>query len=271
MCCCHRNLFLKLSSTFEQIAVRSSFGFSKLAESFAVLTEKLGGRELEQQPSCYYFERLGLTMSVYVDDLTLSGPQQNHSPFWATLRQSIDLEDPAPLTKVLGRNHVNLHDGLALVSADFAKQCVALYEELAGRKVKLARTPHADEGSLVSSDDEVRGCLASSSARLVMKMFWLARISRPDLMVAINTCAGHITRWSVNDDKRITRIAGYIASSLYYSPIMFIRDKPTDLWLSLYADADFASGSDMKSTSGFVLALEGPSSFALLTWGAKRQ
>ena len=91
-----------------------------------VLTEKLGGRELEQQPSCYYFEKFGLAMSVYVDDLTVSGPTQNHNKFWQMLRESIQLDDPAPLTKVLGRNHVKVHDGLALTSGDFAKTCVTL-------------------------------------------------------------------------------------------------------------------------------------------------
>ena len=91
-----------------------------------VLTEKLGGRELEQQPSCYYFEKFGLAMSVYVDDLTVSGPTQNHNKFWQMLRESIQLDDPAPSTKVLGRNHVKVHDGLALTSGDFAKTCVTL-------------------------------------------------------------------------------------------------------------------------------------------------
>ena len=178
--------------------IRSLYGHPLASASWQnhllkVLTEKLGGRELEQQPSCYYFEKYGLAMSVYVDDLTVSGPAKNHDEFWQILRQRIQLDDPAPLTKVLGRNHLKVHDGLALASGDFAKTCVTLYEEVSGRKAKPARTPHVDEGSLVSTDDETRGCLASSSAKLVMKYMWLGRISRPDLLVAINTCASTMT------------------------------------------------------------------------------
>ena len=168
-----------------------------------VHAEELGGFEFEQLPSCFYFPKLQLALSVYVGDLTLSGPSANRSKFWNVLQKKVQLEDPAPLSKVLGRGHVRHDGGLALHSSDFARQCVALFEELSGQPAKQGRTPHLDEGSLVATDEEDRGELSNVAARLVMKFMWLGRISRPDLLVAINTCAGHITRWTVNDDKRM--------------------------------------------------------------------
>ena len=78
----------------------------------------------------------------------------------------------------------------------------------------------------------------------------------------ISACASHTSRWSSNDDKRIARIAGYLAVSLQYS---------SSLRLSHYVDASIESSSDNKSTSGFVLALKGPATFAILAWDAKRQ
>ena len=239
-----------------------------------ILADDLNGHEIEGLPSCFWFSDLGLTLSVYVDDLTLSGPSQHHDRFWSTLRRKVQLEDPAPLAKVLGRGHLHHQGGLALTSTDFARQCVSLYEELSKTTVKHYRTPHVDEGSLVSTDEADRGQLSNVAAKLVMKFMWLGRISRPDLLVAINACAGHITRWTVNDDKRMTRLAGYVAAILNHCHVMYVRDKPSQLHLSLHADADFAGGPDMKSTSGFVLALEvGPNSnsFALLDWNARKQ
>jgi len=188
--------------------------------------------------------------------LTLSGQQKNHAKIWSTLQTHLKLEDLADLSKVLGRNHV---------ACDFAKQCVELYEQLSGKKVKHFRTPHCDSGTLVETDDECVGQLSASSAKLVMKLTWLGRISRPDIMVAINTLARNITRWSANDDTRAARLVGYIAH------VMRINDPPAKLWLSLYADSDFGSSPDMKSTSGFVIALEGPDSFAVILWGSKIQ
>ena len=84
-----------------------------------------------------------LALRVYVDGLTLSGPQKNHSKFWPTLQKHVQLEDPAELSKVLGRNHVICDQGLALNPADFAKQCVELYEQLSGKKVKGQAFPHS--------------------------------------------------------------------------------------------------------------------------------
>ena len=132
-----------------------------------VLSKQLGGTEFEKLPSCCHFPRYGLSMAVYVDDLTLSGPKRNHNEFWSVLRKHVQLEDPAPLAKVLGRGHVSIGDGLALHSNDFARQCVALYEELSGKSIKLAKAPHVDEGSLVSEDDVDKGQLSNAAARLV--------------------------------------------------------------------------------------------------------
>ena len=84
------------------------------------LRQHLGriGYELEEQPSCFHFPSLSLALTVCVDDLTLSGPKKNHSQFWSALRK----QDPAELSKVLGRNHIPQDEGgLALHSADFCK------------------------------------------------------------------------------------------------------------------------------------------------------
>ena len=89
-----------------------------------ILSKELGGVEMPEQPSCFHFPSTSLALSVYVDDLTLSGPQKIHSKFWSTLQKHVQLEDPAELSNVLGRNHVSCDQGLAL---HFAKQCVELY------------------------------------------------------------------------------------------------------------------------------------------------
>ena len=101
-----------------------------------------------------------------------------------------------------------------------------------GKKVKHFRTPHCDGGTLVETDDQCAGQLSASSAKLVIKLMWLGRISRPDIMVAINTLACHITKWSINDDKRAARLIGYIAATLGCAHVMRIKDPPAKLWLS---------------------------------------
>ena len=78
----------------------------------AILLE-LGGRELEGMPSVYYSA-----------NLTLAGRIEAHPAFWHKLAQRIELEQFAPLTRVLGRTHRPVwFDGkpaLSLDTADFA-------------------------------------------------------------------------------------------------------------------------------------------------------
>ena len=62
-----------------------------------ILSKELVGIEMPEQPSCFHFQSMSLALSVYVDDLTLSGPQNNHGKFWSTLQKRVQLEDPAEL------------------------------------------------------------------------------------------------------------------------------------------------------------------------------
>ena len=44
-------------------------------------------------------------MTVYVDDLLLSGPAGSHDEFWQLLNKSIDIDEPELLDKFLNREH----------------------------------------------------------------------------------------------------------------------------------------------------------------------
>ena len=237
-----------------------------------VLRTQLGGVEWPNLPSVWWFGSSRMMLSVYVDDLTLSGEESRHSAFWETLQQHINLDPPTEFGRVLGRDHVLKDRTLILSSADFAKQCVQLYEELSSKKAKPSKTPTLEEGSLVLSDSTDRGQLAPVAARLVMKLMWLCRTARPDLMFGINVLAKHITCWSSNDDKRAARLVGYLSSTIFLAHEISFTKGINELHLALYPDADFGGDPvDMKSTSGFVLALEGEGSFGLLSWGSRKQ
>ena len=101
-----------------------------------------------------------------------------------------------------------------------------------------------------------------------MRLMCLGGISRPDIMVAINILARHVTRWSANDD---VSLLGYIVATIDYARVMRINDPPAKLWLSLYVDSDVGLSPDMKLTSGFsfIIALQGPDSFPVILLGIK--
>ena len=70
-----------------------------------ILHEKLNGVEFSEMPSVFRFGR-SLVMSVYVDDLTLSGVASEHEGFCKALKQYINLDPPSEYRRVLGRNHM---------------------------------------------------------------------------------------------------------------------------------------------------------------------
>ena len=73
---------------------------------------RCGGQPVDMHPSSFYMPDLKLLLTVYVDDLLLSGPAGNHEKFWKLLTDkkvgNIRVEDPEPLDRFLGRKHVTL-------------------------------------------------------------------------------------------------------------------------------------------------------------------
>ena len=46
---------------------------------------KIGGEPVPGHPSSFWFPFNGMLLTVYVDDLLLSGPIENHAQFWSLL------------------------------------------------------------------------------------------------------------------------------------------------------------------------------------------
>ena len=46
------------------------------------------GRKLDNDHQSNYIFKNGLLLTLYVDDVLLSGPEHLHAPFWTELRES---------------------------------------------------------------------------------------------------------------------------------------------------------------------------------------
>ena len=257
------------------------------------LTEQvrsLGGEPIAEHPSSFFFPKTGLLLTVYVDDFMLSGPAQHHDKFWKQLGERVELEDIGGLGRFLGRHHeiimapVTNHLGAAegarkekeAVSfnmSDYTRSACDLYESLAGSKpLKPAPTPFVPDGSLVPDDDEEYGELAPSACKVLMKNLWVARLARPDLVRPINSLATKVQSWSKNCDKQLYRLMCYMKHSADYRMYGHVHDRPADLHLALYVDADFAGDrEDAYSTNGGWLVLRGPNTYFPMCWVSKKQ
>ena len=238
--------------------------------------QSMGGKEFSCLPSCYMFESSKMALSAYVDGFTLSGEESRHSGFWLEFGKRAKLEQPMPLTIVLGRSHQEVtwkgKKAYAFQAADFAQQCVERYKELTDMPVRAASTPHLEDGSFSPEDLTARGELLGSAAKIVMKLLWLARLCRPDSQVGINLLGSHVTKWSKADDRRLARLIGYLSRTTTYALHSFMHDPLESLRLSCWVDASFGDCvSTMRSCSGYFIALEAENSFLPLVWVSRKQ
>ena len=242
---------------------------------------KCGFQEQPEHPSSFWHPTHKCLLTAYVDDLLLSGPTENHAKVWQALRDpsigNINVEDPQSLSRFLGchHHHSSGKDGqrILLEMSDYVDQAVEKYEALAGAKpLKKVLTPFLPEGSLPERDDEIRGELAGEACGVLMKNLYAARLSRPDLLKPINELAKSVTKWTRNHDRQLWRLMCYMKSTRDFQLEGVVNNKPEDLYLQLFVDADFSGErKDSKSTSGAWVCLAGAETSFPLMWSSKRQ
>ena len=92
--------------------------------------------------------------SLYVDDIIVSGPSAQHKSFWDEMKTMLNIEDPTPVSRVPGREHL-VHRSLAEASteygmSDFAESACEKYLKLAGGiALKHAPTPFLVDAALL--------------------------------------------------------------------------------------------------------------------------
>ena len=90
---------------------------------------RCGGEPVDMHPASFFMPKLTLLLTVYVDDLLLSGPAENHDKFWRMITDknvgNIMVEDPEPLDRFLGRKHVTLKSksAAALCLKPISRRC----------------------------------------------------------------------------------------------------------------------------------------------------
>ena len=258
-----------------------------------ILSREFRAQAVEGHPSSYWMVDTGLLLTVYVDDLVLSGPDAAHSAFWKKLETLVDVEEVTSLERFLGRHHEFMTGvvadfvapaneqssnktparGVRFDMAAYARQAVDMYVSSTGvTKLRPAPTPFCPDGSLTAAGDEEEGEVSQHACAILMKMLWLGRLARPDIIRAIAGLASKVQKWTRNCDKQLYRLACYLNSTADYTLNAFIGDRPENLRLRLYCDADFAGDNeDARSTSGGYLVVIGPNSFFPLSWVSKKQ
>ena len=156
--------------------------------------------------------------------------------------------------------------------SSFLQQCVARYLELANlevHKLRKAATPFLE---LDEAPEEQGGTLQPIASKVLMKILYAARMARHDLLCATCKLASKVTKWTTTCDKQLHRLVSYINSTLDIRSFTWVGNRPNDMNIVLYSDADFAGCKEtMRSTTGAFLTIQGTHTFAPLAAVSKKQ
>ena len=99
-----------------------------------------GFEPIPQWRSCFRHAKLGLFLTIYVDDFKLARPKEAVAKGWDLIKEGIELDEPQDINKYLGCTHVVGNkelDGkqvrtMAYDMCGFMEECVSVYLECVG-------------------------------------------------------------------------------------------------------------------------------------------
>eukprot|EP00971_Amphidinium_carterae_P351600 6492186-Amphidinium_carterae.2 len=245
--------------------------------------KKLGWRSCDGIASTWVREnkqsRCCSCLVVYVDDLLLAAPSEEQGSIWKELEGELDFkEPPEPLQRYLGANHQVTsrggHTTMKVSMQSMLSSALKKFSDELGTGIRVVSTPFVTDDVWCSDhDDQSKGRFRDTAASHVASLLYVARMARPDLLVAVVRLSRYVSRWGVNHDAALIRIFGYIKGTIELEMTFSIQEgKPFEV--RIWSDADLCGDpNDTKSTTGVWIELHSPDSGACwpIAWVSKRQ
>lgn len=162
---------------------------------------------------------------------------------------------------------------------EFVQSCIKKYVELAGRgseprhystpmlpevvekdltvdvtcpwceKVVKPENTKVQEYSDKEYDNIIGNTVRNNASKIVMKLLWVARICRHDILKAVTHLASFTSKWEKVHDIKLKRLLGYLARTKDYCLYGWIGDKLEDLNPVIFADSDFAGCTSTRKSN----------------------
>jgi hypothetical protein len=186
-------------------------------------------------------------LSTHVDDIM---NVSNDESLTASLEQRLieeykEISVQNPATSYLG---IDIKRGVDLRDI-FLSQPELIESILAFDSDKICKTPSTSD--IYKQDGDDQSINQKKYLSIIMKMMYLARITRPDLLFSVTHLASRCSSPTVYDYKQVIRIIRYIRYTRHY--VLHIHCDNLSTYLN--SDASYASHSDGRSQTGFVLCI----------------
>ena len=106
---------------------------------------------------------------------------------------------------------------------------------------------------------------------MLMKIMYIARLSRYDLLRPVSVLAREVNRWSLSSDLKLEKLVAYLRETVTLSLHEYFGDSPDKISLELYCDADFARLASQHFSTGGFFALTGVNTWFPLIAVSKKQ
>ena len=195
---------------------------------------------------------------------------------WEGVQSVIEMDEPSDVGNCLGVNHIlgwktinkdekglngTVVRTIQYDMRDFMNSCVESYTAKCGGDTKLRKvgTPFLPEPKHEYDDDSAQGgTLGKIATSVLMKVLYGARAARYDLLKPVQALAAKVSKWTKDCDLRLHRLMCYIWTTKDIMMEGHVGDMINDCKVRIFADADFATEADGRSTSGAFEELFGP-------------
>lgn len=218
---------------------------------------------------------------IYVDDIILAGPQEQVDIAWEELDKALHFGEKSKmypmLTVYMGVQHeliCFLDNGTAVYKVhqtNYKKKVVAEYKQDVKKQHLRASSTPMDERVNWFDGHELPGEMASVCRHYVMALMYVARGSAPEIYHAVTVLARLVTKWTMLQDRQLDKLMCYVDT--YDEDGLWCWSNPNDrdvASLLVDWDSDLAGRFDTeRSTTGYIVAVEGPSTWFLADWKSR--
>lgn len=157
---------------------------------------------------------------TYVDDLMMIAYEECSDKLWAQLESELNFTEAAAMIKRhSGAQHEITYDKenqettMIVEMRDYLDEAMANYSNEAGLKaLPFVATPYLEEH--VPTGEDKPGNMSKNAASHLMKLFFAARMARPDELTAIALLARSVSKWSEANDRELHMLMCYTTHHL---------------------------------------------------------
>ncbi|KAD4385676.1 hypothetical protein E3N88_25845 [Mikania micrantha] len=225
--------------------------------------KELGFMKCKHEQAVYILHKSDTTLiiGVYVDDIIVTGPDENHvNEFKNKMKLVFEMSDLGQLSYYLGIEVDQQKNGITLKQSAYAKELL----KIAGMSECNSSTWPMEHKLQLIRDEDGKEVNATDYRRLIRSLQYLLH-TRPDLGFSVGVASRYMEKPKESHLKAVKHILRYIKGSLN---VGLIYRSGGDGKLVGYSDSSFGTDlTDRKGTTGTVFYMSGN----FITWSSQKQ